>query len=135
MKNEASLDLAERLFAAIVAGDVDAVRGIYSPDARVWHNFDQVEQTVDENLRVLRWLVRSVAGLRYEEIRRQATDSGFVQQHVLRGTSPTGKPIELPACMVCTVKDGRITRIEEYFDSAQLAPLATDPSTPLGKGD
>jgi len=132
---ETSLDLAERLFAAIVAGDVEAVRDIYSPDARVWHNFDGVEQTVDENLRVLRWLVRNVSNLRYEEIRRRRIEDGFVQQHVLRGTSRGGRPLELAACMICTVKDGHITRLEEYFDPAQLEPLSTDPSAPLGKGD
>jgi len=135
MKKEPSLEVAERLFAAIVAGDVEAVRDIYSPDARVWHNFDRVEQTVEENLRVLHWVVGNVKNLRYEEVRRQRTDDGFVQQHVLRGTSRSGEPIELPACLVCTVKDGHITRIEEYFDPVQLGPLAADQSSPLSKGD
>jgi ketosteroid isomerase-like protein len=135
METDANLGLAERLFAAIVAGNVEAVRNIYSPDARVWHNFDGVEQTVDENLRVLRWLVRNVSNLRYEEIRRRRTDDGFVQQHVLRGTSRSGQQLNLAACMICTVKDDHITRLEEYFDPAQLAPLSTDPSSPLGKGD
>jgi len=54
---------------------------------------------------------------------------------VLRGTSRSGQALELPACLICTVKDGHITRLEEYFDSAQLAPIASNPSTPLGKGD
>ena len=135
MKTDPVLELAERLIAAIVAGDVEAVRDIYSPNARIWHNFDQLEQTVDENLGVLRWLVRNVSSLRYEEIRRHRTDAGFVQQHVLRGTSRSGQALELPACLICTVKDGHITRLEEYFDSAQLAPIASNPSAPLGKGD
>jgi ketosteroid isomerase-like protein len=117
------LALAERLFGAIVAGDVEAVREIYAPEARIWHNTDGVEQTADENLRVLRWLTANVSSLRYEEIRLQRTDRGFIQQHVLRGTTAAGRPIELPACLIGTVADGRITRIDEYFDSAHLAPL------------
>ena len=43
-------DVADRLLAAIGAGDADAVRSIYAPDAALWHNFDQRDQTVDENL-------------------------------------------------------------------------------------
>jgi ketosteroid isomerase-like protein len=30
----------------------------------------------------------------------------------------------VPACVVCTVKNGRITRLDEYLDTAQLAPLS-----------
>jgi len=122
--NRDPLDLAERLIGAIVAGDVEAVRALYAPEARIWHNYDGLEQTVEENLRVLRWLVRNVAGLRYEQIRRLRTDEGFLQQHVLRGTSPEGRAVELPACLIGTVANGRITRIDEYFDSAHLAPLS-----------
>jgi ketosteroid isomerase-like protein len=46
-----------------------------------------------------------------------------VQQHVLRGTAPDGTPLEVPAMMRVTVADGRITRLEEYLDTAQVAAL------------
>jgi ketosteroid isomerase-like protein len=47
---------------------------------------------------------------------------GFVQQHVLRGTRKhDGERLALPACIVCAVKDGKITRLDEYFDSARVA--------------
>jgi ketosteroid isomerase-like protein len=118
-----ALELADRLFAAITAGDVEALREIYAPDARVWHAHDGVAQSVDENLRVLAWVVKHLTGLRYEEVRRQRTDTGFVQQHVLRGTGPDGAPFALPACLVCCVARGRITRIDEYLDSRGLEPL------------
>jgi ketosteroid isomerase-like protein len=32
------LEVADRLFAAIEAGDIDAVRELYHPDIAVWHN-------------------------------------------------------------------------------------------------
>jgi ketosteroid isomerase-like protein len=118
-----NLNLCERLFAAITAGDTEAVRAIYAEDAVIWHNNDGLEQTPEENLRVLRWVVRNVKDLRYEEIRRHETPTGFVQQHVLRGMAPNGTALEIPACIVCTVKDGRITRLEEYLDSAHTAAL------------
>lgn len=120
---DSPLTVADRLFAAITAGDVDAVRALYAPDAVVWHNTDGIAQSAEENLRVLGWVVRHLEARRYDEVRRAATDSGFVQQHVLRG-SVRGTPIAIPACIVATVRDGRITRIDEYLDSAHVAALA-----------
>src|ERR1700752_371833 len=116
------LALAERFLAAIVAGDFDTVRAIYAPDARIWHNVTGVAQTVDENLRVLRWLVRNVTELRYEEVRRLRTPDGYVQQHVLRATGPDGSAIAIPACLIVTVRDGRIVGLDEYLDSVHAAP-------------
>ena len=124
MSTAEALEVAEKLFAAIPRGDLEAVRAIYAPDAAIWHNHDGVAQDVTQNLRVLDWDVRNNRELRYEEIRRQPTPTGFVQQHVLRGRGPSGKPVEIPACIVCTVSGGRITRLDEYLDSAQLAALA-----------
>ena len=59
------LQLGERLMAAIARGDVAAVRDIYAPGATIWHNNDGKEQTVDENLAVLGWVVRHISELRY----------------------------------------------------------------------
>ena len=118
-----TLELADRFFAAIPKGDIETVRAIYAPDARIWHNHDQATQSVEQNLQVLAWVVKNIAGLRYEEIRRHATPTGFVQQHVLRGRAPNGTPLEVPACIVCAVAGGRITRLDEYLDSAQLEAL------------
>ena len=123
MSADDSLQLAERLMAAITAGDVEAVRNIYARDAVIWHNNDGLEQSVDDNLHVLRWVVSNIRSLRYEDIRRQRTASGFVQQHVLRGIAPNGRDLDIRACLICTVSNGRITRLEEYLDSAQIAPL------------
>jgi len=123
MSEREILELADRFFAAIPKGDLETVRAIYAPDALIWHNNDQTTQNVEQNLAVLGWVTKNISALRYEEIRRHVTPSGFVQQHVLRGTAPNGKPLEVPACILCTVVNGRITRLDEYLDSAQLAGL------------
>jgi ketosteroid isomerase-like protein len=115
--------LASRFFQALERGDVATVGECYAPGAMIWHNYDQVEQAREANLRVLRWVVDNVTALRYEEVRRVVLDDGFVQQHVLRGTAPDGTPLEVPAMMRVTVADGRITRLEEYLDTAQVAAL------------
>ena len=116
------LDLAARFFTAVERGDIDTVRSIYAPEARIWHNHDSTEQTVEQNLRVLAWLARHLPGRRYSVRRRVAIPGGFLQQHVLEGETATGA-FSMPACIVCEVADGRITRLEEYLDSAQAGHL------------
>jgi ketosteroid isomerase-like protein len=115
--------LAQQLFDAIERGDVDTLRDLYHADARIWHNTDGAEQSVEQNLRVLRWLVRNTSLRRYEEVRREMLATGFVQMHVLRLDLASGRTVHIPACLVARVADGRITRIDEYLDSAQLAGL------------
>jgi len=118
------LELADRFFDAIERNDSDALRQIYTPDVTVWHNHDRKGQDLETNLKVLSWLHRNVSDKRYDEVRRMPTATGFVEQHVLRGTTKTGKVLDVPACLVITVTGGRISRIEEYVDSADLAALA-----------
>lgn len=109
-------ELATRFFAAIEAGDSDAVRACMTPDAAIWHNTDGVEQTVDQVMNVLGFLAANVDGLRYDEVRRDVFADGFVEQHVLRGTLGNGRAVDIPACIVAKVVDGVIVRIDEYLD-------------------
>ena len=105
------------------AGDIDTLREIYAPDAVVWHNDDLIEQPVEDNLKVLQGLHRAVSGLRYDIVRRVPAADGVLQQHVLRGYLPDGAPVELHAAMYLQVRDGHITRIEEYLDSARRSDI------------
>jgi ketosteroid isomerase-like protein len=116
------VSVADDLFAAIEKGDVDGVRAIYAPGAVIWHNTDGVEQTVEENLRTLQWVCDNLAERAYEDVRRTELHGGFVQQHNLRFTK-NGERREVPACIVATVAEGRITRIDEYLDSAHIARI------------
>ena len=120
--NETNM-LADRLMRAIETGNLDAIRDCYTPDARVWHNFDGVAQTVDENLKTLKWMDKRLFNRRYEVKSHNAFEGGYVQQHVLHGTLANGNAFSMPACLVVTVKDGRIARLEEYLDTAHTLPL------------
>jgi ketosteroid isomerase-like protein len=119
-----ALDVAARFFAAIEAGDGEGVAAMYAHDAVVWHSNDGVEQTREQNLRVLDWLVRHTTSREYRAIRRHEIDGGFVQQHELHVELPDGRTADLPACIVAQVSDGRITRIDEYIDSTAAAAFA-----------
>ena len=117
------LDLAERFFKAIEAGDIDAVKETYAPDAEIWHNTDGIVQSRDDNVRTLTWVTTNLQGMAYTEIRRSATDDGFVQQHTLVATNRAGQRVEVPACIVVRIADGHITRLDEYIDSANVAAI------------
>jgi ketosteroid isomerase-like protein len=119
------LALADRLFGAIEAGDVEGVRGCYAPDVRVWHNFDDKTQSLEENLTTLSWMVGRLGDRRYDISRRDVVADGLWQLHVLRGTVvSTGEPFAMPAAMLLTMADGRITSIAEYLDPLPARALA-----------
>lgn len=113
--------LAIRFFDAIETGDIEKIRELYAPDAAIWHNTDGRTTTVEENLAVLARFVAHLPERRYENRRAEVFDGGFVHQHLLRCRRADGKEVTLAACLVCKVEGGRITRLDEYFDSAALA--------------
>lgn len=123
MSDQDMIEFAGRFLGAIERGDVDTVRALYHPDAKVWHNNDGIEQSVDDNLKVLGWMARTLATRHYRVIRREALPDGFFQQHVLETTLPNGRTWNLDACVVVRVVDGLVVRLDEYLDSAKIAEL------------
>ncbi len=113
------LDFAERFVGAIQTGDTATVRACYAPDAKLWHNNDGIEQTVDQNMKVLDWFIRTLPDRNYRVLRREALPDGFMQQHILEATLPDGTKWAMDACVVVRMKDGVITRLDEDIDSAQ----------------
>ncbi|MFZ9871947.1 MAG: nuclear transport factor 2 family protein [Steroidobacteraceae bacterium] len=115
--------LSNRFLSALERGDPDEVRAFYTSDARIWHNFDDVAQTVEENMKLLGWMSRKLPQRHYRIIRREILSDGWLQQHALEATLPDGSPFRMLACCVVTVRDGLISRLDEYLDPAQAAPL------------
>ena len=120
------VQLLDRICAAALAGDATDLYDIYAEDGVVWHNHDNREQTVAQNARLLEKMPQWVSDRGYADRRIHVFPGGAVQQHVLKGTRiSTGEPIALHACVVIAVNDeGRITRLDEYLDSAEAMKLA-----------
>jgi ketosteroid isomerase-like protein len=118
-----NVEVARALTARLLQGDVQGVADLYHDDAIIWRNLDDRELVKKQMIKVVTFLSTSVKDIRYANVRVQATDTGFVQQHVLEGIAPSGEAVRAFACLVATVRDGRIARLDEYIDSAQLAPL------------
>jgi ketosteroid isomerase-like protein len=117
----ANTALGKRFFDLIEAGDLVAVAACYAEDAVIWHNTDGIAQGKAENLETLKRFISAFAGIRYEERRLAAFETGFAHRHLLRARKKDGAEVELAAAIVCDVRDGRNTRLDEYFDSAKLA--------------
>jgi ketosteroid isomerase-like protein len=114
--------VADSFFDAVASGELDKVARIYAPDALIWHNTDNTVKGPAVNIDTLRWLSDNVENFRYEDVRQIEIPGGFLRQHVCRGrVKGSGQELTVPIAVVAQVTDGRITRLEEYFDSAQGA--------------
>jgi ketosteroid isomerase-like protein len=117
-------DVADRLFAAIERGDSAAVEALWDDDVLVWKSAEPEDQTKKRALRVIFWFMGATTERRYEILDRQFFDGGFVQQHILHATGRNGGLISMRVCIVIRVgANGLISRIDEYFDPAAIAPL------------
>lgn len=119
-----NLETAGALFTAIENKDPDAVAALYDDAIEVWHNFSNASQDKAANLQTLTSLCQHVPEIRYEVTERLELDDGRVlQRHVLRARTGQGEDILIPACMLLSIRDGRIVGIHEYLDSGQANRL------------
>ena len=117
-------DVADRLFAAIEHSDTAAIEQLWDDGVRVWHCGDVEDNDRSRALRVISWFINRTTERSYEILDRRLFDGGFVQQHVLHATGTNGGLISLRVCIVIKVNHhGLITRIDEYFDPVQMAPI------------
>jgi len=120
---EAVADVADRLFQAIENSDIATVEQLWDDDVVVWKVADR-DRDRERALRVIAWFVNTTTDRRYEVLERRFFDGGFVQQHILHANGRNGGSISMRVCVVIKVgANGLISRIDEYFDPAEIAPL------------
>jgi len=116
-------EIAERLFHAFAGGDADTARALLADDFKGIQNGGPPMDT-DTLLKFAAAFRSAVEGYRYENAVCSATDTGFVEEHDVCGTLPDGTALKIPACVVATVSDGKITEIREYLDTARAAGVS-----------
>jgi hypothetical protein len=117
-------EVADQLFAAIERSDETTLRQLFDDDIAVWRVGARRDNDKERALKVLRWFIEVSTQRRYEILDRQLFAGGFVQQHILHATGRNGGLIALRVCIVIKVGvNALISRIDEYFDPADLAPL------------
>lgn len=116
--------VADQLFDAIARSDIATVKQLFGDDVLVWHSGDTRDSAKERASRVIDWFINATTDRRYEIVDRQFFDGGFVQQHILHANGRNGRSIQMRVCIVIKVgTDGLITRVDEYFDPAEMAPL------------
>lgn len=116
------LALAMCFFKAIEEGDIETMHSSFAPDAEIWHNTDELVVTRDQTALMLTGMVARIKDREYADRQLAVLPDGFVQQHVLTGKRVQDDgAVRLPCAIICKVKGGKITRLDEYFDSAHVA--------------
>lgn len=119
-KDWQTLELCDRFFDAIEQKDFDTVKSCYAPETVVWHSHDNRYQPRADNLAMLAQGMESQNKTRYRDRRIRVFEGGFVQQHRIEVTHPDGFVGKMDVCFVAYVRDGRISRIYEYFDTGRI---------------
>jgi len=117
-------ELCERFFDAYENKRADILDELYSDDCIIWHNVFGKDTTREDN----------IAGMRVDKGQRRRTyndrvinvfHDGFVIQYSLNGVMHDGHVgPALWICIVGKVRDGKITRIDEYMDSSKFGAWA-----------
>lgn len=121
-----NVDIAHALYDALEAGDVAGFRAMFSDDAIVWHNFDNIDQTIDEALAALGGMAQLFSSLQYTNRRYLEIDGGAILQHNGVSTLHDGRVMDSPIMQRIYISNGKVTRVEEYLDSAPMAALMAE---------
>jgi ketosteroid isomerase-like protein len=119
--NDDAVDLVMRYNEAWFAKDLPAMAGFLGEDLVLWHNHIGRAFSKNEMLGFIASALDVIETVEFRNPRRTAMESGVVQQHDMYVTMKDGTVMEsIPNCIVYTVKDKKIRRIEEYVDGPAL---------------
>jgi Xaa-Pro aminopeptidase len=118
--------VADGLQDAILTGNLEAAARIYADDLIVWHNYDGVDCDKATSLRTISAIHETYSEFGIRDVRRDYLPDGYVQRCVYLAVTRDGTSEAIDAMMRVWVSAGRISRIEEYSDTAGL----TAPSIP-----
>ena len=114
---------AARMITALDTLTVD--HELIADGATAWHNFDNLDMALVDTFESVRTIRAKAPDFRFTDVRATPTgDDGIaVARYTFRGTLPDGGEVAAHACLVVHTAGGKVTRIEEYLDTAQLAPI------------
>jgi ketosteroid isomerase-like protein len=121
------LALCDRFFDAIERDDYETVESCYAPEAVVWHSGDCLYQPRDANLAMLKAGMSDARVKRYKNRRIHTFEGGFVQQHTMYVTYPSGFVGQMDVCFIAYTRNGMMSRIYEYYDRGQIDKFLPPP--------
>jgi len=120
--------VGERLIEIVTQGDMNDLRKLFTDDGVVWNAHDQLDIGMNQMVANMTSMRQSAKRIFYENVRRQPTPTGFVQEHVFCLEMADGKVMRAPHCCLIHLEGERIKRMEAYC-SAPASPAG--PSGPM----
>ena len=117
-------ELCETFFDAYQDRRVDILERVLADDCVIWHNVFGRDTTKEDNLSRYHDSYGGQRRRTYDDRIVNTFHDGFVIQYQLHGVMTNGHTGSLWICIVARVRDGRITRIDEYMDSGKFAAWA-----------
>ena len=115
-------EICGALFQAFENGDKDQIRALCSEDLKAQQNGGPV-MGLDALIGFSSAVLSVVDGFHYAEPIRSATETGFVEEHAVRGTLPDGSALDITLCVIADVSGGKVTAIREYLDGEAASGL------------
>lgn len=111
-------EIADQFFAAIENGDAAALERLYAEDVVVWHNFRDVTQSRAESVQSLAQFAAAATCKYIIEARYVVGDTVIQRHRVHVEMRETGETKDIAVAFFMTIRDGRVSLIHEYIDSA-----------------
>jgi ketosteroid isomerase-like protein len=118
--------IAGRVLDALASTTADGPPpGLFADGAITWHSFDEVDApTVPDTFASLRAIRAVLPDFTMADVTAHDVGPGLgLAQYLITGTLPDGSRLRAPAAMVVHHDGSAVTRIEEYVDTGQLAPM------------
>ncbi len=115
-------EIARNLFNAFEGGEMDRVRSLCTPDFNAKQNLN-TEFDLETLIHFSQAVSSVVSNFRYENIQCFGTEDGFVEEHLVCGEFSDGSQLALAACVVATVRGGKVAQLREYVDTAAATAL------------
>lgn len=117
-------DLCNRFFDAYQDKRTDVLDEVLADDCIIWHNVFGRDTTKADNLSKYHDSYRGQRRRTYDDRQINVFHDGFVIQYQLGGVMENGHRGSMPIAIVGRVRDGKITRIDEYMDSSKFLAWA-----------
>lgn len=124
---QANKEIVTKFFEYLTAADADALLDLYTDDVEVWTAGDLPLSGVHPRAE-LRGLIEGISGAfpsgwRFTVVQLTAEDDRVAAQAQGKGTHVSGRVYDQSYHFLFWIRDGKIARFSEYFDTKHAAEV------------
>lgn len=126
MADDTHHGLVINFLTAIEEQDWTCLRRICAPGLTIWHNVDRENKIFFDYLPFLVNIRGRAASWKYRETGYWEVGNRFFRQSLLDARSADGIDLTVATFIIGEIAAGCLTRVEEYYNFTDLAPLLAD---------